>query len=108
MDPWSAFAKAIVYPVVRAMADAWFDAMVRYNVNVEEIANELDKERAARFRTAVRERVQSLTPTKGNPVLPNSTPSIPGDGRVDLREIARRILDRGTDPPAQGVVDSKP
>ncbi len=103
MDPVSAFANGVVYPVVRAMADAWFDAMVRYNVNVEEIANELDKERAARFRTAVL-RLQPSTPAKGNPVLKDTAPSVPGDVSVDIREIAGRVLSRGKGPTPEGLV----
>ncbi len=107
MDPWTAFARAIVYPLARAVADAWFDAMVRYNVNIEEIANELDKDRAARFRAGV-ERVQSLSPTKGHPFQQDTASGVARDLRVDLREIAGRIVARGGDTPSQGMVDSKP
>jgi hypothetical protein len=109
MDPWTAIAKAIIYPFVKAMADAWYDARVRYNVSMEEIASELDKERASRFRDAVaRERVQSLTPSRGHPLQPGATPGGGGDLRADLRAIAERVLSRRNGPPPQGVVDRKP
>lgn len=108
MDPWTAIAKAVVYPLVRAIADAYFDAQVRYNVCIEEIANELDKDRAARFRDAVRaDRVQSLTPSRGNPVQPGAASGGGRDMRADLREIAGRILSKGDGPTLEGVVDRK-
>lgn len=53
MDPWAAIAKAIVYPLARAIADAWFDARAKYDISTEEVANETDNARGARFRGAV-------------------------------------------------------
>jgi hypothetical protein len=53
MDPWTAIAKAIVYPFAKAMADAWFDARAKYETTVEETPNNEDRNRADNFRNAV-------------------------------------------------------
>ena len=109
MDPWSAIAKAVVYPIARAIADAYFDAHVRHTVCVEEIASELDKERASRFRDAVRaDRMQPLPAAGGDPVQHGAAPGGGGDMRGNLREIAGRILTRGDGAAPQGLVDREP
>ena len=64
IDPWSAIAKAIVYPLARAIADAWFDARAKYDTSIEEVANETDAGRGDRFRGAVW--VQHPPPTRNN------------------------------------------
>lgn len=53
MDPWTAIAKAIVYPFAKAMADAWFDARAKYETTTEETPNNEDRNRANNFRDAV-------------------------------------------------------
>lgn len=54
MDPWTAFARAVVYPIARAFADAWFEARAKYDVATEERVTNADKSRAANFANAVR------------------------------------------------------
>ena len=54
MDPWSAIAKAIVYPLARAVCDAYFDAWMKNVQSIEERINDTDTARASRFRDAVR------------------------------------------------------
>ena len=53
MSPWAVFAQAVVYPIARAWADAWFDAQRQAELYLEETPNETDAKRADRFRDAV-------------------------------------------------------
>lgn len=51
MDPWTAIAKAVVYPLAKAIADAWFDARAKYDRGVDEAPNDSDRANADRMRS---------------------------------------------------------
>ena len=65
MDPWTAIAKAIVYPLAKAIADAWFDARAEYESTTEEKPTDEDHARADRIRDAVK-RMQLPSPAARN------------------------------------------
>jgi hypothetical protein len=78
MDPWTAIARAVVYPLARAVADAWFEARAKYDRGIEEIKTPDDERRANNLRGAV-ERVQSVS-AHGDDSRPVDSP--PDRGRV--------------------------
>jgi len=85
MNPWAAIAQAFVYPVARAWADAWFDAMRVAATYTEESPNATDTDRAARFRASV-ERLRQRTYDTGSEYTPqNDTPHRGVDSGKTLR-----------------------
>lgn len=83
MDPWSAIAKAVVYPIAKAIADAWFEARYTYERAIQEKPTDEDRDRANRFRDAVR--MQSLPSPGSDPKLKDSSPSGKRDDSDSLR-----------------------
>ena len=88
MNPWAAIAQAFVYPVARAWADAWFDAMRVAATYTEESPNATDSDRAAKFRASV-ERLRQRTYDTGPEYSPqNQPPSNPVDpGEATTRKL---------------------
>jgi hypothetical protein len=80
MDPWTAIAKAIVYPLAKAIADAWFDARAKYESTTEEKPTDEDHARADRIRDAVK-RMQLPTQESRDTGSINTPPSSNGDNR---------------------------
>jgi len=88
MNPWAAIAQAFVYPIARAWADAWFDAMRVASTYTEESPNATDADRAAKFRASV-ERLRQRTYDTGPEYSPqNQPPSNPVDpGEATTRKL---------------------
>ncbi len=102
MSPWAVFAQAVVYPIARAWADAYFDALRQSATYIEETPNETDADRAARFRAAV-ERVRQRTYDTGPDYTPSSERTHKG---VDSSTTLRRKNGGDGNGSPQGVVGS--
>lgn len=83
MDPWSAIAKAVVYPLARAIADAYFDARARYDYGIEEMRDDDDVRRARNLGAAIK-RMQPI-PATGNDSRP--VDPAPSSGGIDSNNL---------------------
>ena len=93
MTTWLAFVQAFVYPIARAWADAWFDAMRKASEYQEEAPNATDANRAARFRESVNRLQQRTYDTR-----PEYSPqAIPPSNPVDISTATTRTIKRSRD-----------
>lgn len=79
MDPWTAMAKAVVYPLAKAIADAWFDARAKYDIATEERVTDEDRARAGRFADAVRVQHPANGDTRPKDSAPGGGGNVPSD-----------------------------